>query len=204
MNIIVFEQSATRHDFTISLQLDALRYLAGICHQTYHWRGTKLKNLNVSRLVLQLFCPNHWSQVFSREWRCSCSSADRRCCDYIWVINNFIAYQSAPYIRGLTIFGIWHTIRIWTSEAYHLVVKMTNTRFSCIFYIKTDEEYLRDKSTYIFMPRYLYRANVMWLHVILPSRLAGIVHHIAIKKPPIILSHLCNLPPRPRTQVSSS
>ena len=30
--------------------------------------------------------PSHWSQVLSREWRCSWSSAN------IWVINNFIAY----------------------------------------------------------------------------------------------------------------
>ena len=30
-------------------------------------------------------CPIHSSQVLSREWRCSCSSA------YIWVINTFVA-----------------------------------------------------------------------------------------------------------------
>ena len=35
--------------------------------------------------------PTHWSQVLSREWRCSWSSAERRCSNYIWVINNFIA-----------------------------------------------------------------------------------------------------------------
>ena len=29
------------------------------------------------------------------------SSADRRCSNYIWVINNFIAYQGASYIRDL-------------------------------------------------------------------------------------------------------
>ena len=34
-------------------------------------------------------CPIHWSQVLSQEWRCSRSSADRRCSNYIWVINNF-------------------------------------------------------------------------------------------------------------------
>ena len=37
-------------------------------------------------------CPIHWSQVLSWEWRCSWSSADRRCTNYIWVINNFIGY----------------------------------------------------------------------------------------------------------------
>ena len=46
----------------------------------------------------------HWSQVLSWEWRCSWSSADRRCSNYIWVINNFIAYWSVTYIRGFTVF----------------------------------------------------------------------------------------------------
>ena len=46
------------------------------------------------RLVLSCscLCRIHWSQVFSLEWRCGWSSADRRCSNYIWVINNFIAY----------------------------------------------------------------------------------------------------------------
>ena len=48
-------------------------------------------------------CPIHWSQVLSWEWRCSWSSADRRCSNYIWVINNFIAYQGVTYIRGFTV-----------------------------------------------------------------------------------------------------
>ena len=34
--------------------------------------------------------------------RCSWSSTDRRCSNYIWVINTFIAYYGATYIRGLT------------------------------------------------------------------------------------------------------
>ena len=52
-------------------------------------------------------CPIHWCQVLSREWRCTCSwsSADRRCSNYIWVINNCIAFSGATYIRGLT--GSW-------------------------------------------------------------------------------------------------
>ena len=47
----------------------------------------------------------HWSQLLSWEWRCRCSwsSADRRCSNYIWVINNFIAYWGATYIRGFTV-----------------------------------------------------------------------------------------------------
>ena len=45
-------------------------------------------------------CPIHWSQVLSGPWRCSWSSADRRCSYYIWVINNFIAYWGVACIRG--------------------------------------------------------------------------------------------------------
>ena len=47
--------------------------------------------------------PNHWSQVLSREWRCSRSSADRRCSDYIWLTNKF-AYLGTSYIRGFMVF----------------------------------------------------------------------------------------------------
>ena len=39
----------------------------------------------------------------SWEWWCSWSSADRWCSNYIWVINNFFAYQGASYIRGFTV-----------------------------------------------------------------------------------------------------
>ena len=46
-------------------------------------------------------CPVHWSQVLCSEWRCSWSSANRQYSIYIWVNNNFIAYQGATYIREL-------------------------------------------------------------------------------------------------------
>ena len=48
-------------------------------------------------------CPIHWSHVLSWEWRCGWSSADRRCCNYIWVISNLIAYKGASYIRGFMV-----------------------------------------------------------------------------------------------------
>ena len=51
-------------------------------------------------------CEIYWSQVLSGEWRCSWSSADRRCSSYIWVINNLIAHLSASYIRYLTVYII--------------------------------------------------------------------------------------------------
>ena len=49
-------------------------------------------------------CPILWSQVLSREWRCSWSSADRRCFNYIWVINNLIAYLGVSYIRDFSVY----------------------------------------------------------------------------------------------------
>ena len=48
-------------------------------------------------------CPIHWSMVLFREWRYSWSSADRRYCIYILVINKFIAYYVATYVRGLSV-----------------------------------------------------------------------------------------------------
>ena len=60
---------------------------------------TKSQNLNGPCLVLQLslhncscLCTIYWNRVFSQEWRCSWSSADRRCSNNIWVIDNFVAY----------------------------------------------------------------------------------------------------------------
>ena len=62
-----------------------------IYRQTSNIRRTKSWNLNASHFVLQLSLPNPLNHVL-REWRCNWSSADRRCSNYIWVINNFIVY----------------------------------------------------------------------------------------------------------------
>ena len=56
-----------------------------------------------SLLSLNDLWPIHWRQVLSWEWRCSWSSADRRCSNYIWVINNFIANLGVAYIRDSTV-----------------------------------------------------------------------------------------------------
>ena len=42
--------------------------------------------------------------MLSREWRYSWSSADRRCSNYIWVMDNFIAYWGSSYIRDFTVY----------------------------------------------------------------------------------------------------
>ena len=65
--------------------------------QTSNIRCTKSQNLVSSCSCL---CPIYWSQALSLEWRCSWSNADRRCSNYICVINNLIA-SGATYIRGL-------------------------------------------------------------------------------------------------------
>ena len=49
--------------------------------------------------------------MLSREWRCIWSSGDRRCSNYIWTIDNFIAHQGASYIRDLTLLKkLWKVI----------------------------------------------------------------------------------------------
>ena len=53
---------------------------------------TKSKSLNVSCILVQLFSLNPLKPGVKLRMRCSWSSADRRCSNYIWVINNFIAY----------------------------------------------------------------------------------------------------------------
>ena len=75
----------------------------GRYRQTSNITCTKFQNLTVSHLFLQLSCPIHWSHVLSQEWRCSWSSADSQCSNYIRKMNNFIANYDAPYIRGLTV-----------------------------------------------------------------------------------------------------
>ena len=77
--------------------------------------------------ICQIYC----SQVLSREWRCSWSSADRRCSNYIWVINNLMAYEGASYIRDSTVYrsmpallvrGIIFTYNlIHRLDAYHTI-----------------------------------------------------------------------------------
>ena len=42
--------------------------------------------------------PLQRSQALSLSLRCSWSSADRRCSNHIWAIDNFIDYKGAPYI----------------------------------------------------------------------------------------------------------
>ena len=64
----------------------------GMYRKIYNIRRTKSQNLNAVNSAFSSLRTIYWSQVFSGEWRCSWGSADRRCSNYIWVINNFIAH----------------------------------------------------------------------------------------------------------------
>ena len=49
------------------------------------------------------YCPIHWRQVLSREWRFNWSSTDRWWSHYIWMINSVIGFWCKPFIRGFTV-----------------------------------------------------------------------------------------------------
>ena len=79
------------NEVVIYLWQPQVAFSNSIYRQVSYIRCTKSQNLKDSRTVLWLSLPT-WSQMLSRQWRCSRSSADSRCSDYIWVIDNFIAY----------------------------------------------------------------------------------------------------------------
>ena len=55
-------------------------------------RRTKSEHLDVSRLVLQLSLPNPLKAGIKSRMKLYLGSVDRRCSNYFWVINHFIAY----------------------------------------------------------------------------------------------------------------
>ena len=60
----------------------------------------------------------HCSRTLSRDWRCSWTSAGRWCSNYIWVINNLIAYHGPSYMGGFTVNGL-SDIRAWIRNYIH-------------------------------------------------------------------------------------
>ena len=60
--------------------------------QVSNIRRTKSQHLKILVLSCGCLCRLPWSQMLSREGRCSWSRADRRCSNYTWVIDKFIAY----------------------------------------------------------------------------------------------------------------
>ena len=71
--------------------------------------------------------------MLSQLWRCSWSSADRRCSNYIWVINNSIAYKGVTYTRGFTVV-VFQNIFISAPEALHIVM-LIYTQYLEIFWL---------------------------------------------------------------------
>ena len=74
--------------------------------------------------------------MLSRKLRCSWSSADRWCSNYISVISNFIA-QGVTYIRGLTVCGIQPIEALWpiwfyASENWVISVSGNGKSHTCL------------------------------------------------------------------------
>ena len=61
---------------------------------------TKSQNWNCSLLVLQLFLPSTLKSGVKSRMK---MSLDRRCSNYVWVINNFTTFPGVYYIRGLPV-----------------------------------------------------------------------------------------------------
>ena len=66
------------------------------------YKSHHIQKPNVSRHVVYLLLPNPLTPDVKPRMT---MKLDRRCSNYIWVINNCIAYQGAFYLRGLTICG---------------------------------------------------------------------------------------------------
>ena len=67
-------------------------------------RGTKSQMLNDSSLGLQLYLSNPL-KMLSREWRCSWSSAGRRCSNFIWVFRQLYCLLRCVLLQVWRYFG---------------------------------------------------------------------------------------------------
>ena len=85
-------------------------------------------------------CSIHWHQVLRRKWRCSWSSAGRRCSNYIWVINNLIAYKGAAYIRSVIVLNLGFLFGYST-----LVSVVTNKVVNAIHFCPSELRWWRSK-----------------------------------------------------------
>ena len=125
-------------------------------------------------------CTIHWTQVLNREWRCSWSSADRRCSNYIWVINNFIAYlKGATYIRGLKVHVITiyvtHIMEEWESWQGGLIVggeDMTTTNKHVYYNVDYTLAscHLKSQVTWLFVQQLVQAEDKVNITVFRPPR----------------------------------
>ena len=77
--------------------------------QSSVWNYRQIFNIRGAKSPNGFLYTIHLSQVLGREWRCSWSSAYKRCSKYIWVVNNYFAYY------GALILGVWRYITFQTS-----------------------------------------------------------------------------------------
>ena len=108
------------------------KYIHGaITFNTYR----KISNIRRTKPTTQMFlifaccslCAIYLSQMLSGEWRCSWSSADRRCSNYILVINKSIAYKSATYIRDLTVIYSNPNVLVYQSKYVFQILRKNQT-----------------------------------------------------------------------------
>ena len=86
------------------------------CYEWMTYKHHKLSSISRTKspkLVLSYscLCQLYWSWVFSREWKCSWSSAGRLCSNYIWAIMNLNAYQDVSYVRGLVAIHVYNDVK---------------------------------------------------------------------------------------------
>ena len=101
--------------------------------QTYNTRRTKTQNIYVTRVVLQLFCSIHWSQVLCWEWKCSWSSADTKS---QWSIIS-LPIKLRPILdiwwyRCIICFGLWSIFSDnYLTISYNILSKFFRNRYQC-------------------------------------------------------------------------
>ena len=113
-------------------------------------------------------CPIHWSQMLSREWRCSWSSADKRCSNYIWVNNSFIAFSCATYVRGLTVYMyiyIYIPFMIWGTDSH--LGGSWRQRFPMSFGTNNTHTVWGDFLLVIYVHQFISSWNYIWCMLLL-------------------------------------
>ena len=121
-------------------------------------------------------CPIHWSQMLSWEWRCSWSSADRRCSNYIWVTNNFIAYLGATYNRGFMVILIFSQITIFYCPILCLYPQGTDDILQYGQQINMICVYVTDQHHWFGDEKYqVFYHDMSWKHLYFSSLICVIV-----------------------------
>ena len=82
-------------------------------HQTSNIKHTKSPNVMFLVLSCTCLCPIHWSQVLSWEWRCSWSSAERRCSNYILVTTILLPAKMQLILE------VWLHVILWQNRLFH-------------------------------------------------------------------------------------